>query len=54
MARQKGSHSLVVHRENRERRATIPLHGNGDIKPGTLHAILKGAGISPEELRDLL
>ena len=53
-SRQKGSHVLLVHKEQKERRATVPIHGNRDLKPGTLHAILKGAGVSSEELRDWL
>jgi hypothetical protein len=32
---------------------TIPYH-NRDLKRGTLRAILRQAGITPEELRDLL
>jgi len=30
------------------------MHGNKPTKPGTLHAILKGAGLSIDDLKRLL
>ena len=50
---QKGSH-LHMLRESDRRRLTVPMHASRDIPSGTLKAILKDAGISAEELRDLL
>ncbi|MCP4663863.1 MAG: type II toxin-antitoxin system HicA family toxin [bacterium] len=44
----KGSHE-VWHAPHRNRSAVIPRHG-GDLPTGTLRAILKGLGISREEL----
>jgi len=44
--RQKGNHRLYK-KENL--RVTIPFHSK-DLKPGTLAAILKEAGIAKEEL----
>ena len=54
LRRQRGSHPAVVHSLDMNKRAIIPLHGSKSIKPGTLNAILKGAQISAEELKDLL
>lgn len=42
------------HATDVSRRAVVPLHGSQPIKPGTLRAILKGAGLSVEELKTLL
>lgn len=44
--RQKGSHRLY---KKGELRVTVPGH-NKDLKPGTLHNILKQAEITKEEL----
>lgn len=46
--RQKGSHRLY---KKSELRVTVPYH-NKDLKPGTLHNILKQAGITKEELEE--
>jgi predicted RNA binding protein YcfA (HicA-like mRNA interferase family) len=54
LKRQKGSHAIVVHPQYPLRRAIIPLHGSKPVKPGTLHAILKGAEITAEDLKNLL
>lgn len=50
--RTRGSHHYLVHRERREAIA-IPVH-NRDVKPGLLLSVLKTAGISRDELRELL
>lgn len=52
--RQKGSHVILVHSQDLSRRAVVPLHGAKSIKTGTLSTILKGAGISREEFKELL
>ncbi len=54
LLRQRGSHALLRHREDFTRRATVILHGSKPIKPGTLQAILRGAKLTVEELRQLL
>jgi len=54
LRRQKGSHAILVHAENPARRAIIPIHGSQTIKPGTLGSILKGADVTPDDLKDLL
>lgn len=48
----KGSHHLYYHPETK-RRVVVPLHKK-DLPKGTLLEILRQAGISKEELRELL
>ncbi len=48
----RGSHHVMVHVEQR-RALTVPVH-NRELKAGTLAAILRSAGITREELRQLL
>ncbi|KAA0245039.1 MAG: addiction module toxin, HicA family [Candidatus Brocadia sp. AMX2] len=50
--RTKGSHHIYYHPENK-RRVVIPFHKK-DLPIGTLHEILKQAGISREEIHELL
>ena len=50
----KGSHTTLVHPSDPLRRATVPVHKGKDLGKGLLHAILKQAQVSPEEIRDLL
>jgi len=45
---QTGSH-IIMYDPKTKRRATVPYHLK-DIKKGTLHSLLKEAGISSEEL----
>jgi predicted RNA binding protein YcfA (HicA-like mRNA interferase family) len=52
--RQVGSHVTLRHRDDPSRRATIPVHQGRDLPPGTLRAILKGAQVDVDELRELL
>lgn len=52
--RQLGSHKMLRHATDPARRATVPMHGSTPIKPGTLRAILHGAGLTVEDLRELL
>lgn len=51
---QAGSHLTMHHAIDVSRRVTIAIHGGQDIPPGTLRSMLKGAGITSDELRDLL
>ena len=51
--RQRGSH-LHLRRASDGRRVTVPVHKGRTVPPGTLRAILRDAGISVEEFRDLL
>ena len=50
----KGSHVMLVHTSDPMRRAVVPIHKGKSIPPGTLRAILKGAGLTVEELREAL
>lgn len=52
--RRSGGHAILRHATDHTRRATVPLHGSKDVKPGTLRAILKGARVEVEQLRALL
>ncbi|MDI1471779.1 type II toxin-antitoxin system HicA family toxin [Thermodesulfovibrio sp. 1176] len=49
---QTGSHIILRHDKPPHRRLTIPNHK--EIAEGTLRAILRQAGISIEELKELL
>ena len=51
--RQRGSH-LHLRRASDGRRVTVPVHKGRTVPLGTLRAILRDAGISVEEFRDLL
>ena len=46
--RSRGSHQIWLHPVSRKR-AVVPMH-NKDLPTGTLHAILKQAGIETDEL----
>jgi len=43
-----GSHQIFINRLT-GKRTVVPMHSK-DLKKGTLHGILKQAGINPEEL----
>lgn len=49
-----GSHHVLAFPDDPARTVTVPVHGNRDLKPGTLRAIIRQAGFSVEELRELL
>jgi predicted RNA binding protein YcfA (HicA-like mRNA interferase family) len=49
---QTGSHLYLRHPESR-RMTSVPVH-SGDLKRGTTRAILRQAGITVEQLLDLL
>jgi predicted RNA binding protein YcfA (HicA-like mRNA interferase family) len=50
--RVRGSHYIMKH-PTEQRRIPVPVH-NRDMAPGTLHGILKNAGIPREQLKRLL
>jgi len=53
IAQQRGSHIRLRHPSDPRRKpTTVPDHP--ELKPGTLHAILRDANLSVEELRALL
>ncbi len=47
LVRTKGSHHIFVNRDS-GKRTVVPMHGK-DLKKGTLHGILKQAGIELNE-----
>ncbi len=48
-----GSHHILRHKQNMALRVTVPFH-NRDLKTGTLHRIVKDAGLTIDQLLDLL
>ena len=50
--RTKGSHRRLKHPDGRI--TTVPVHSNENLRPGTLHAILRDVGIDREALQKLL
>lgn len=50
---QRGSHVQLTH-DVRNGRVTIPLHAGVIVGPGLLSAILRQAGITVDELREVL
>jgi len=46
--RTKGSHQIFFNKET-GKRTIVPMHAK-DLKKGTLHAILKQAGIDPKDI----
>ena len=51
VARQRGSH-ITLRRDNPPGRVTVPNHKT--MKPGTLHRVIKDAGLTVDEFVDLL
>jgi predicted RNA binding protein YcfA (HicA-like mRNA interferase family) len=46
--RQRGSHAVYFRAADR-RRVVIPMHGNKDLKPGTLRGIIADMGLTVDE-----
>ena len=51
--RQRGSHMIMWHPESR-RTVTVPVHAGETLGPKTLSTILRQAGLTAEEFRNLL
>lgn len=49
----RGSHHYFKHPNNPTQRVTVPVHRR-DLKPGTLHRIIKDASLTVEEFLKLL
>ena len=49
-----GSHRVLDHRDDPRRTVIVPVHVGRDMKPGTLRAIIKQAGLTVEEFRALI
>lgn len=50
VARVSGSHHFM---ERGDQRTTVPVHGNRDLKIGTLRKILRDVSMSPTEFEQL-
>jgi predicted RNA binding protein YcfA (HicA-like mRNA interferase family) len=53
VSRQSGSHCRLVHAADPARKVTVPVH-SGDLKRGTLRAIIAQAGLTVAEFVELL
>ncbi len=53
IVRQSGSHAILKH-SIKPGRVTIAIHARVIIKPKTLETVLEQAGLTVDELRDLL
>jgi predicted RNA binding protein YcfA (HicA-like mRNA interferase family) len=53
VSRTSGSHCRLVHAVDPARKVTVPIHG-GDLKRGTLRAIISQAGLTVAEFISLL
>ena len=51
VVRIRGSHHVL---QRDDLRTTIPVHGNRDLKIGTLRKILRDVELSPQEFEELL
>jgi predicted RNA binding protein YcfA (HicA-like mRNA interferase family) len=49
-----GSHHILFHPDDMSRAVTVPVHGNRDLKPGTLRSIIRQAGFTIEDFIRLL
>jgi predicted RNA binding protein YcfA (HicA-like mRNA interferase family) len=54
VTRIRGSHHILVHPDDRSRRATIPVHAGKTLRLGTLRSILDQSRLTEDELVDLL
>jgi len=54
VVRSSGSHHYLIHRTDRSRRTVVPYHAARDLPRGLVRAILRQAGLSAEEFRELL
>jgi len=54
VSRTSGSHCRLIHETDPARKVTVPLHGNTDIKRGTLRSIIAQAGLTVAEFIALL
>ena len=54
LARVSGSHHLLSWPGNPARTVIVPVHGNTDLKRGTLRSIVRQSGLSVDEFTTLL
>ena len=53
-ARSTSSSHIKLRHPDRPGHVTVPVHGNRDLPPGTLKGILDQAGLTADELKELL
>ena len=53
VVRQSGSHCRLIHSSDPSRKITVPVH-SGDLKRGTLRAIISQSGLTVAEFVGLL
>jgi predicted RNA binding protein YcfA (HicA-like mRNA interferase family) len=49
-----GSHHVMKHARDLTRTIAVPCHAGRDLKPGTIRAIIRQAGLTVEEFNALL
>ena len=49
-----GSHYVLMFVDDPARTVTVPVHGNRDLKLGTLRSIVRQAGFSVDEFIEIL
>ena len=49
-----GSHYVLTHPGDPSRTVVIPVHAGRDLKPGTMRAIIRQAGLTVEKFNELL
>jgi predicted RNA binding protein YcfA (HicA-like mRNA interferase family) len=54
IARIKGSHHILRHRDDPSRGTVVPVHAGKDIKRGLLRKIIADAGLTVDEFKALL
>lgn len=54
VARIKGSHHLMRHRDDPSRSTVVPVHAGKDMKRGLLHKIIADSGLTIDEFIALL
>ena len=54
VSRTSGSHCRLIHKADPTRLVTVPVHAGRDLKRGTVHGILRQAGLTADELTALL
>jgi predicted RNA binding protein YcfA (HicA-like mRNA interferase family) len=52
--RTSGSHHMLAHVSDPMRILIVPVHASRNLKTGTLRSILKQAGLTVEQFKDLL
>ena len=52
--RTSGSHHMLARNSDPTRIVIVPVHASRDLKTGTLRSIIKQAGLTIEQFKDLL